>query len=101
MPMLSFAPTLPDRHTNLERVILRRNLLDKVVSEHGHFLHNVLAHARYLGEEEEGEETGYAAEAAGENTTIVELGFVAFGGGWEDGRMGTYALMSARAVMPW
>jgi len=70
--------------TRLERVILRRNLLDKVVSENRHFLYNVLAHARYLGEEEEGEEAGYAAEAAGENTTIVELGFVAVEGegGW-------------------
>jgi hypothetical protein len=61
----------PSRPAHLERVILRRDLLDKVVSEDGDLLHNVLADARYLGEEEEGEETGYTAEAASESTAGI------------------------------
>lgn len=40
----------------------------EVVAENGDLLHNVLAHARYLCEEEEGEEAGHAAEAAEEGT---------------------------------
>ena len=54
----------------LERVVLGRNLLDEVVSEDGHLLHNILAHAGHLGEEEEREEAGYTAEACGETAAV-------------------------------
>lgn len=52
----------PKNH--LKRVVFWRDLLDKVIAENRHLLHNVLAHARYLSEEEEGEEAGHAAEGA-------------------------------------
>ena len=50
----------------------------EVVAENGDLLHNVLAHARYLGEEEEGEEAGDAAEATEEGTAgcVLDDGFV-------------------------
>jgi hypothetical protein len=63
----------PQPSLNLEGVILRRNLVDKVVAEDRDLLHDVLAHARYFSEEEEGKETGYTAEASGKATTRMVL----------------------------
>lgn len=65
MPMLHIPPSPLHR---LKGVVLRRNLDVEVAAQYGHLLHDVLAHARYLGEEEEGEEAGDAAEATEEST---------------------------------
>ena len=58
---------------HLEGVVLRRNLDVKVIAQDGNLLHDVLAHAGDLGEEEEGEDSGYAAETAGEDTAVGVL----------------------------
>lgn len=54
-------------HPDLEGVVLRRNFVVEEVAENGDLLDDVVAHAGHLGEEEEGEEAGYAAEAAGKS----------------------------------
>lgn len=53
----------PWQGRRLEGVVLRRNLDVKVVAQNGDLLHDVVAHAGHLGEEEEGEDAGNAAEA--------------------------------------
>ena len=60
----------PGAH-RLERVVLGRNLLDEVVAEDGHLLHDVLAYAGNLSEEEEREETGNATEACSETAAVL------------------------------
>jgi hypothetical protein len=70
---------------HLKRVVLWRNLDVEVVSQYGDLLHNVLAHTRYLGEEEEGEEAGCATESGGEDATVMK---VRLWSGVEEGREG-------------
>jgi len=70
---------------HLKGVVLWGHLDLEVVSQDRHLLHDVLAHTRYLGKEEEGEEAGYATEAGGETTAGGVLGecsaVLAAGGG--------------------
>lgn len=54
--------TTPARKRHLERVVLRRNLVDEVVADNGDILHDVVADAGDLGEEEDRGEAGNAAE---------------------------------------
>jgi hypothetical protein len=56
----------PSNH--LKGIVLGSDLDVEVVSEHGDLLHDILAYLGYLGEEEEGEESSYATEAAGKGT---------------------------------
>lgn len=65
------APSLQPPH--LEGVVLRGHLDDEVVAEHGDLHHDVVAHARDLGEEEEGEEAGDAAKAGCEGAAVEWL----------------------------
>lgn len=53
---------MPNMH--LKWVVFWRDFLDPVIPEKRDFLHDVFAHARYLREEEKGEEAGDAAESA-------------------------------------
>lgn len=55
----------PPPHRRSERVVFGRDLAHKVVPDQRHPLHDVLAHARHLGEEEEGEGAGDAGEGGG------------------------------------
>lgn len=64
------SPSPPKKFSRSERVILRRNLFGEELVQNGHLLHYVVAHLGHLGEEPQREETGYAAEAAGENATV-------------------------------
>ena len=71
---------------HLERIVLGRNLLDKVVAENGDLDHDVVADAGHLCEEEDGEDAGHGAEpggcgaelggAGGGDAVEVEGGFV-------------------------
>lgn len=91
--------TLPSPLHHLKWVVLRKNLNVEVASYYGNLLHDVLTHTRYLGEEEEGEESGYTTETASEHTTRARVsGWMRLRGG---ARMITYAFMSCLAVMPW
>lgn len=60
-----------ENHHPLEWVVLGGDLADEVVAENGHLAHNVLAHAGDLGEEEEGEESGYTAETGCDGATAI------------------------------
>ena len=64
-----------------ERVILRRYLNREELVQDGNLLHDVVAHLGDFGEEEEGEESGYTAEAGGEATTGMGLVCVGREGG--------------------
>lgn len=55
---------------HLERVVLGRDLDLEVVGQHGHLEHDVVAHARHLGEEVEGEDAGDGAEAGGGGAAV-------------------------------
>ena len=57
---------------DLERVVLWSNLLVEIATKDRHLLHDVVAHARYLGEEEEGEESSNTAEAASKSTAVID-----------------------------
>ena len=57
----------------LEWVVLWGHLADEEVAENGHLAHDVLAHAGDLGEEEEGEEAGYATETSCDGATSRPL----------------------------
>jgi hypothetical protein len=84
---------------HLERVVLRRNLLLEEGTQRSPH-HDVVANLGDLGEEEQGEETGNAAESAGEDTAVLcEYAFE--GRGEREGEGGTYAFIRWRAVMPW
>ena len=54
---------------HLERVVLRRNLLLEEAAQ-GSPHHDVVANLGDLGEEEQGEKTGNAAESAGKDTAV-------------------------------
>jgi len=71
-----------------ERVILRRYLNRKELVQDGNLLHDVVAHLGHLGEEEEGEESGYTAEAGGEAAAVdgVSLGVGWVERGGDEGR---------------
>merc|ERR1711964_221912 len=56
-----------------ERVILRRYFNRKELVQDRNLLHDVVAHLGDFGEEEEGEESGYTAEAGGEATVFRGL----------------------------
>jgi hypothetical protein len=88
---------LPIPCTLLKRVILRGDLDVEVAAENRDLLHNVFTHARYLGEEEEGEEAGNAAEATEKGTAWGRVSLWSRGI-WE---WRTYVFMRVRAVMPW
>jgi len=55
-----------------ERVILRRYLNREELVQDRNLLHDVVAHLGDFGEEEEGEESGYTAEAGGEATAVMD-----------------------------
>ena len=65
---------------HLERVVLRRNLLLEETAQ-GSPHHDVVANLGDLGEEEQGEETGNAAETGSHGTAVLrECGFRVKGG---------------------
>lgn len=97
MPRIIHPPLHIAKH--LERVVLRRNLLLEEAAQRSPH-HDVVANLGDLGEEEEGEEAGNAAESGSQGAAVMCK--CRFGRGcgmwiWEL----TYALMSWRAVMPW
>ena len=69
-PLTYSNPAVPIIHSSLhdivrsERVILRRDLNHKVISKNRDLLHDILADLGYLGEEEEGEDSGYGSEGS-------------------------------------
>jgi len=69
-----------------ERVILRRYLNREELVQDGDFLHDVVAHLGNFGEEEEGEESGYTAEAGGEAAAVDGLVYASGGEGGGGGR---------------
>jgi hypothetical protein len=71
MPMLPYNTPSPTLSRPLKRIVLRCDLLNIVVSEYRDLLHDVVADLGYLGEEEEGEETGDATETTEENSTGI------------------------------
>lgn len=54
-----------------KRIVFRRNLLTEVVAQHGDLLHDILAHSRYLSEEEKGSESCDGAEACSRQAEAV------------------------------
>ena len=78
-----------------ERVILRRYLNREELVQDRNLLHDVVAHLGDFGEEEEGEEAGYTAEAGGEATAGMGL----VGVGWVEGK--TYYFAACLRVRPW
>lgn len=56
---------------HLKRVVFWRNLDCKVFVENRNPFHDVVAHLGDLGEEEEGEEAGNAAETSGKHTAAI------------------------------
>ena len=80
-PVQSSPVLAPERS---ERVILRRYLNREELVQDGNLLHDVVAHLGDFGEEEEGEETGYTAEAGGEATAGMGL-VVCVCVGWVEG----------------
>jgi hypothetical protein len=58
---------MPVAHS--EGVILRRDLDHKVASKNRDLLHDILADLGYLGEEEEGEDSGYGSEGSSGHAT--------------------------------
>jgi len=62
-------------------------------------LHDVVAHLGDLGEEEEGEETGYTAETGGEATAGMGVSGCVLVGGWREGE--TYYFAACLRVRPW
>ena len=71
VPIL-YNPPHPRRIRRSERVILRRYLNRKELVQDRNLLHDVVAHLGDFGEEEEGEESGYTAEAGGEATAVMD-----------------------------
>jgi hypothetical protein len=67
-PSPNFSPSTHASAQNLERVVLWWYLDVEVTAQDGYLLHDVLTYTRYLGEEEESEETGYAAKPGCEST---------------------------------
>jgi len=61
---------------NLERVVLGSELVNKVLSDDGELLHDVVAHARHLCEEEQGCKAGDAPEECSARCAMVVLGGV-------------------------
>jgi hypothetical protein len=73
MPRIIHLLQPPCTKMHLKWVVLGSDFHVEVAAEYRHLLHNVLAHLWYLGEEEEGEETGYATETGSESTAGREL----------------------------
>lgn len=57
----------------LERVVLGGDLNLEERAQDGDLLHDVLAHAGDLGEEEDGEDTGGGAEAGSSGAAVVAI----------------------------
>ena len=87
-----------------ERVILRRYLNREELVQDGNLLHDVVAHLGDFGEEEEGEESGYTAEAGGEATAgmgLVRVGCMErWREVWEEWGE-TYYFAACLRVRPW
>lgn len=62
----------PCSATHLKWVVLGCDLDCEELVQDGDLLHDVVADLGDLGEEEEGEEAGYAAEATGEDTAALD-----------------------------
>lgn len=80
----------------LEGVVLRRYLVGEELVDNGNLLHNVIAHPRDLGEEEESKEAGYTTESGGESTAEVRVSQWLE---WQARK--TYYLATVPMVMPW
>lgn len=52
--------------SHLKRVILRWNLPNEIISNHGHLLQNIVSNLGDLAEEEEGKDSGADSEAGGD-----------------------------------
>lgn len=57
---------------HLKGVVLRGDLLDEVVADHGDLLHDVVANLGNIGEEEEGEDSCDGTEATEGDATVED-----------------------------
>ncbi len=79
--------------------------MDELVADQGNMRHDVLAHARHFGEEEQCEYAGHATEASSSNATIDGQSGSAFSnygltGAERPYRKETYSRMACRNVKP-
>lgn len=70
-PPLSPSLTFPSASAHLKRVVLWRNLPDKVVADDWELLQDIFPHFWDVTEEEQGEDAGYCAEAAGGDGAVA------------------------------